>query len=462
MILTIITFVLFLAMIAYMLRHLLFTYSVLFGKSQSFIKSFKRVTGVFMPKVSVLIPAHNEEFVIGNLLQRMTELTYPKNKLEVILVDDGSTDTTGQIADDYARNFNFIKAVHRPNGGGGKPAALNDGIKFASGEIILTFDADYYPQLDIVEKLVAPFVDPEVGAVQGRVTVLNEEDSLVSKIVTLERIGGYRIDQEARDELVLIPQYGGTVGGFRRDALDKVGGWDRNMLTEDTDLTVKLVLKGYQVRYVNDAEAYEEAVTTWRAYWNQRYRWAKGHMQVAMKHLKNVVKAPFLSRYEKAELSLLLCIYFMPILVLIAWGVGVASYVTNEETFLSLNIRSYYFFTLSVFTYSTVGNFAPFFEVGSGAYLDDRKRLLWMLPALTFAFLIMAFCCTKALVDLSLTRNGNHKWNHTHHNGNGNGNGNGHNGNGNGNGHNGNGNNGFNGFYMNGNGNGNGNGRSTH
>jgi hypothetical protein len=190
-----------------------------------------------------------------------------------------------------------------------------------------------------------------------------------------------------------------------------------------------------------------------------------------MKHLKNVVKAPYLSGYEKTELVLLLCIYFMPIFVLVAWGVGLASYLTHEETFLSLNIRGYYFFTLSIFTYSTVGNFAPFFEVGSGAYLDDRKRLLWLLPALTFAFLIMAFCCTKALIDLSLTRNKNHKWNHTHHNGNGNGNGNGHNGNGhngngfngnglNGNGHNGkngkNGNNGFNGFYMNGNGNGNG------
>jgi len=441
MILTIITTVLILVMIAYMCRHLIFTYSTLFGKSHSFVKSFKRIAGVFLPKVSILIPAHNEEFVIGNLLDRMTELTYPKNKLEVILIDDGSTDTTGQIADDYARKFSFIKAIHRPNGGGGKPAALNDGIKFTTGEIILTFDADYYPQLDIVEKLVAPFVDPEVGAVQGRVIVMNEEDSIVSKIVTLERIGGYRIDQEARDQLVLVPQYGGTVGGFRREALEKVGGWDKNMLTEDTDLTIRLVLKGYQIRYVNDAESYEESVTTWRAYWNQRYRWAKGHMQCATKHLKNVLKAPFLSGYEKAELTLLLCIYFMPILVLVAWGVGVASYITREETFLSLTIRGYYFFTLSIFTYSTVGNFAPFFEVGSGAYLDNRKRLLWLLPALTFAFLIMAFCCTKALIDLILTGNGNQKWNHTHHNGNGNGNG-----------YNGkNGQNGSNGFYKNGN-----------
>lgn len=437
MIFTVLTAIIFLVMVAYMFRHLIFTYFVLFAKPQQFMKSFKRVTGAYTPKVTVLIPAHNEEFVIGNLLERMTELTYPKDKLEVVVIDDGSTDATGEIADSYAEKYSYIKVIHRQNGGAGKPAALNDGFKFSNGEIVLTFDADYYPQLDIIEKLVAPFVDPEVGAVQGRVTVLNEEDSLVSKMVTLERIGGYRIDQQARDELVLIPQYGGTVGGFRRDVLGKVGGWNPEMLTEDTDLTIRLILKGYQIRYVNDAEAYEEAVTTWRAYWNQRYRWAKGHMQCAVKHLKNVLKAEHLSMYEKAELSLLLCIYFMPILVLVAWAVGLGAYLTHES-FLSMNFGGYYFFILSIFSYSTVGNFAPFFEVGSGAYLDNRKRLLWLLPTLTFAFVIMAFCCTKAAIDLLLTRGNNHKWNHTLHNGNG---------------HNGkNGKNGHNGNHVNGNG----------
>jgi len=437
MIFTILTGILMLFMIAYMLRHLVFTYQALFSKPQQFLRSFRRITGVYTPKVTVLIPAHNEEFVIGKLLERMTELTYPKDKLEVVVIDDGSTDATGEIADRYAEKYDYIRVIHRPRGGGGKPAALNDGFKFTNGEIVLTFDADYYPQLDIVEKLVAPFADPEVGAVQGRVTVLNEDESLVSKIVTLERIGGYRIDQQARDELVLVPQYGGTVGGFRREALEKVGGWDSTMLTEDTDLTIRLILHGYQIRYVNDAEAYEEAVTSWRAYWNQRYRWAKGHMQCALKHLKNVLKAEHLSMYEKAELTLLLCIYFMPIMVLAAWLVGVGAYLAHEAPFFAANGR-YYFFILSVFTYSAVGNFAPFFEVGSGAYLDNRKQLLWLLPALSFAFVIMVFCCTKAAIDLLLLREKEYRWVRTLHRGNA---------------HNGvNGMNGRNGRYTNGNG----------
>jgi cellulose synthase/poly-beta-1,6-N-acetylglucosamine synthase-like glycosyltransferase len=402
MILSFIASILFLVMIAYMARHFVFTYYALFGKSQQFAQSFRRIRGLYSPKVTVLIPAHNEESVLSNLLNRMTQLTYPRKQLEVLVVDDGSTDRTDEIADLYARKYRFIKAIHRRKGGTGKPAALHDGLKFSSGEIVLTFDADYYPQLDIIEKLVAPFVDPEVGAVQGRVTVLNEEDSLVSKIVTMERIGGYRVDQQARDELALIPQYGGTVGGFRRDLLQKVGGWDPEMLTEDTDLTLKFILQGYQIRYVNDAEAYEEAVSTWKAYWNQRYRWARGHMECAVRHLKSVFNAHHLSFYEKTELTLLLCVYFMPILVLLGWITGLAAYLAHNDLSFCLNDQLY-FLVLSAFTYSAVGNFAPFFEVGSALYLDNRRRLLWMLPVLIFAFIIMAFCCTKALIDLILT-----------------------------------------------------------
>ncbi|MEM1566383.1 MAG: glycosyltransferase family 2 protein [Candidatus Bathyarchaeia archaeon] len=104
--------------------------------------------------------------------------------------------------------------VHRceHEGGRGKASALNVGLKHATGEIILCFDADYYPQRDIVEKLVKAFEDPNVGAVQGRVVVLNEPQNIVTRIVSLERIGGYRVDQEARDKLGLITQFGGTVG----------------------------------------------------------------------------------------------------------------------------------------------------------------------------------------------------------------------------------------------------------
>jgi cellulose synthase/poly-beta-1,6-N-acetylglucosamine synthase-like glycosyltransferase len=202
-------------MIAYLVRHYIFTLTVL-RKTRKTTRNAV-VDSKFEPSVSILIPARDEAQVIGRLLQRMTELTYPKNKLQVITIDDASSDSTGKIADEYAYKCGFIDVLHRENGNGGKgkAAALNSGLERSTGEIVICFDADYYPQRNIVEKLVREFVDPKVGAVQGRPVVLNEAQNVVTRLVTLERIGGYRVDQEARDDLGLIPQFGGTCGNWR-------------------------------------------------------------------------------------------------------------------------------------------------------------------------------------------------------------------------------------------------------
>ncbi|MEM3673014.1 MAG: glycosyltransferase family 2 protein [Candidatus Bathyarchaeia archaeon] len=132
--------------------------------------------------------------------------------------------------------------------------------------------------------------------------------NVVTRLVALERIGGYLVDQNARDILGLIPQFGGTVGGFRHDLLRSLGGWDESVLAEDTDLTFRVYLAGYKIRYVNDAECYEEAVENWRTYWRQRYKWAKGHMQCAIKHSFKVLKSSNLKLKEKIDGLLLLYI----------------------------------------------------------------------------------------------------------------------------------------------------------
>ena len=202
-------------MSAYLARHYIFTLTALYPQ-----KGHPHHTPndtAYQPTVSVLIPARNEEKVIRRILQRMTELTYPKEKLEVIVIDDASTDQTSEIAEEFAKEHEYIKVAHRSpeDGGKGKPAALNHGLKYVTREIVCCFDADYYPQRDILEKLTVCFKDPKVGAVQGRVTVLNEPNTLVTRLVALERTGGYRVDQFARDSLGLIPQFGGTIVYWR-------------------------------------------------------------------------------------------------------------------------------------------------------------------------------------------------------------------------------------------------------
>jgi cellulose synthase/poly-beta-1,6-N-acetylglucosamine synthase-like glycosyltransferase len=407
-------------MTAYLIRHYIFTLTVL----RRTLKGSKTVAIEsaisYQPTVSILVPARNEEKVIGRILQRMIELTYPKDKMQIIIIDDASTDNTGEIAEKYARMHSHIRVMHRDQkeGGKGKTSALNAGFKLANGEIIFCFDADYYPQRDILEKLTKEFADPKVGLVQGRITVLNEPQNMVTRLVALERIGGYRVDQQARDSLGLIAQFGGTVGGVRRSLLENLGGWDESILAEDTDLTFRVYLAGFKVRYVNDAESYEEAVESWGAYWKQRYRWAKGHMQCAFKHSLKFLGCKNLTLRERIDGLLLLNVYFMPVLVLYSWIIGIVLLCLKS----SLWFGPFWVFA-PISLYSFVGNFAPFFEVGIGAYLDGRTRAQWLIPLLIFTFLYNIPICTKALTDLLLSKingkNSNH-WTKTAHSGNGN------------------------------------------
>jgi cellulose synthase/poly-beta-1,6-N-acetylglucosamine synthase-like glycosyltransferase len=334
------------------------------------------------------------------MLDKITKLSYPKNKLEVILIDDASSDATGKIEEEYAKSYGLIKVLHRESkvGGKGKAGALNAGLKGSKAEIVICFDADYVPNNEIITKLVEKFADPTVGAVQGRPVVLNEPQNIVTRLVALERIGGYRVDQEARDVLGLIPQFGGTVGGFRRSIVESLGGFDESMLTEDTDLTIQIYLAGYKIRYAGDAECYEEAVDTWKVYWRQRHRWAKGHMQVCFKNAFKVLKSKKMNTKEKIDGLLLLHIYFMPVLILLSFFIGSLLILYGSA------IAGLLWFTVPVSFYSFVGNYAPFFEIGVGVYLDGRRHIQWLMPFLIFSFFYNVLICTKAFYDLSIEK----------------------------------------------------------
>ena len=405
-------------MTTYLVRHYIFTFAVL--RKPNHRNKNDPITLVYEPTVSILIPAHNEEHVIKPLLQRLAELTYPVEKLQVIVVDDASSDRTGETIEEFAAHNKFIQILTRDKkvGGRGKAAALNAGLKIATGEIVVCFDADYLPQSDILQKLTRGFADPKIGAVQGRPVVLNESKNGVTRLVTLERIGGYRVDQEARNSLNLIPQFGGTVGGFRRNLIEFLGGFDEAMLTEDTDLTFQIILQGNKIAYDGEAECYEEAVSSWRAYWRQRHRWAEGHMQVCLKHELNVLRSDKLGWKEKLDGLLLLNIYFMPVLTLFALVLGILLIIYEPSPM----VYSLWFF-VPISLYSTVGNFAPFFEVGVGVYLDGRRRLQWLIPLLIFLYLLNIAICTKAFLDLcgsKIHRPKSVDWEKTQHLGDGN------------------------------------------
>jgi len=399
-------------MLTYTTRHYKFFWNRMFEKQR---RGRDDLAGSYKPSVSILIPAHNEEKVLHSILDRFVESDYPKENgnFEVIVIDDQSTDQSGTIADSYAATYPFVKVVHRnEDSDRGKPEALNTGLPFASNEIVLCFDSDYQPPKDCVQRLVAPFSDVEVGAVMGRVVPMNAPESYLTRLMDLERSGGYQVDQQARYNLDLLPQFGGTVGGFRRSALKAVGGWDPKMLAEDTDLTYQVFLRGWKVGYVNFAECYEEAVSSWDQKQKQLRRWAIGHNQCLFKHFSKTLTTPVLNWKQKLDGILLLGVYVAPVLMLLGWILGIISYLFEAPWWSP-------FFPALLFTlsYNNVGNFAVFNEVGGSVFLDKRGRSIWLLPLAFFNFFAYVLICATAFFDSVFIQAG--EWKKSRRTGNG-------------------------------------------
>ena len=410
--------VLFTTMTAYAIRHYKFTWSRLYSRQK---RAYQELAGHYLPSVSIIVPMHNEEMVAPHILQRLVEMDYPKENgmYEVIALNDCSEDRTGEIIDEFAEKYPFIKAVHRTETGGhGKPEAMNVALKFVHNEIIITFDADYLPSKDCVKRLVAPFYDPEVGAVMGRVVPANSPDSLTTRLLDLERAAGYQVDQQARYNLDLIILYGGTVGGFRRDVLKRLGGWDETKLAEDTDLSFKVFLAGWKVVYVNAAEAYEEAVPTWKQRSRQLRRWAIGHIQCLFDHLIPIIKSPFLTFWQKVDGILLLGVFLIPFLMFSGWILGLISYF-----FIPPAWSSFFIAIPATIAYINLGNFAMLNEVAASAYIDGRKRAIWLLPSMLLLVVHSVWVCTVAFFEAILLhrkqREFKRKWDKTDRAGNG-------------------------------------------
>ncbi len=381
-----------LVIVLYILRHFIFTYNRALGEQRI---TYHDVIDSDLPSVSVLVPMHNEEKVAKYILDALIAQDYPKDKMEIIPINDHSTDKTKYILDEYASRYSYVKPLHRlGNEQRGKPSALNDAIKIAKGDIIIIYDADYIPPRGQLRDLVINFIDPEVGAVMGRVVPINAGKNILTRLLDLERSGGYQVDQQARYNLELIPQYGGTVGGFRKSLIFAFGGFDPSVLAEDTDLTFKIFLAGYRVIYVNKAECYEEAPESWQVRARQIRRWSRGHNQTLFNHLIPLWKSKNLSIMQKIDGTLLLFIYMVPFLMLLGYLDSLVLFFLGD-----INILSYFIILLSIMAYNTFGNFAPFFQIGVAAFLDGFTRRLLLLPLFYFVFLFNMWYTSLGFID---------------------------------------------------------------
>ncbi|KPL17962.1 MAG: glycosyl transferase family 2 [candidate division Zixibacteria bacterium SM23_81] len=375
-----------LVMSIYAFRHYLFTINRLGGEQRLY---YQDIVDSDLPTISVLVPMHNEEKVARQSLEAILHCDYPREKMEIIPIEDHSTDGTEEILREFAAKHELIQPLYRQDGKRGKPAALNEALKVARGEIILVFDADNLPTSGALRDLAISFKDPEVGAVMGRVIPINTRSNLLTRLLDLERSGGYQVDQQARHNMKLIPQYGGTVGGFRRELALALGGFDPKVCAEDTELTFRLFIRGWKVVYANRVECFEEVPETWRVRSRQIRRWSRGHNLTLFKHLGSLLRSDFLSRREKRDGLLLLMIYTVPVFLFAGIVDSVILFFLGEmQIFESLLVFLY------VAAYNSFGNFAPFYQIGTASLLDGITHRIRLLPFLMFYFVLNIWTIT--------------------------------------------------------------------
>ena len=247
-------------------------------------KYFKRNTDIplLMPPLTVIIPAYNEENNLGKTLDSIIEADYP-NK-QIIVVDDGSTDQTYTIASKYKRKSSSSRngycIIKKRNGG--KASAINLALRFATGQIVIIVDADSILERTALKEMVKFFQYPDVIAVAGRVKVLNRSN-ILTNCTALEVIMGANLLRPAFSLFGVVTMVPGAIGGFRKKAILQRGSYDNNTLTEDFDMTMKLLKNGGKILGI-DSTSYTEVPSTLREFYKQRIRWYRGNFQTLLKH----------------------------------------------------------------------------------------------------------------------------------------------------------------------------------
>ena len=254
-----------------------------------------------LPRITVQLPIYNERYVVERLLEAVTRLDYPRELLEIQLLDD-STDETRMVASrlvsEVARAGCPISYHHRVDREGFKAGALAEGLKKATGEFVAIFDADFVPPASILRQMVHYFTDPQVAVVQGRWTWINRHTSNLTEVEAILLDGHFVIEHGGRNFSGRFFNFNGTAGMWRRSAIEDAGGWQHDTLTEDTDLSYRAQLRGWKFIYDPGIECPSELPVEMNSFKTQQARWAKGLAQTAKKLLPAVWRSPQPSRIK--------------------------------------------------------------------------------------------------------------------------------------------------------------------
>lgn len=246
------------------------------------------------PFISIFIPAHNEEYTIESTVRSVCSCEYEKDgepNFELIVVNDGSTDSTGEILANLKKEFQQLKIVtrHPPRSGKGKGFVLNDALTLSRGEIVGVFDADTQVKTDYLHKIVQ-YLNGDIDGVQSRVKMFNKNENFLARMQHVE-FASFGNTLIAKDNLGKTGFLGGNGQFVKKQAIIDSGRWDGFAVTEDLNLAIKIILNGGKIRYCGECAVYQEAVTEWRAFFRQRVRWAIGNFETLFVYLPQILRS---------------------------------------------------------------------------------------------------------------------------------------------------------------------------
>lgn len=349
-----------------------------------------------VPVVTVQLPIFNEVYVVERLIRSVCSIDYPKDKLEIQVLDDSTDDTidlSQRIVDEYCAKGIDIKLIHRVDRTGYKAGALKAGLEVARGEFIAIFDADFVPNKNFLKETVPNFNNPKIGMVQTRWEHINEEYSFLTRAQALALDGHFVLEQQVRNKAGFFINFNGTAGIWRKECIIDAGNWQADTLTEDLDLSYRAQLKGWKFLYLNDVTSPAELPADINALKTQQFRWTKGAVETAKKLLPKVFKSdiPFKVKLE-CFVHLSSNIVF-PFIVLVA--------ILNVPIVLIKNtIEGFdqYYSTMSIFVLASISTFLFYTFAQKAIHLDWRNRLM-LFPVFLAGSMGLAVNNTKAVLE---------------------------------------------------------------
>jgi cellulose synthase/poly-beta-1,6-N-acetylglucosamine synthase-like glycosyltransferase len=350
--------------------------------------------------VTIQLPMYNELYVVERLINAVCKIDYPKDKLEIQVLND-STDETIELVERLvqqkkAEGFD-IQHIRRPNRQGFKAGALKEGLKTAKGKFIAIFDADFIPKRDFLTNTLKYFTSDKVGLVQTRWEHLNEDYSILTKIQALALDGHFVIEQTVRNKAGFFINFNGTGGVWKKDCIEDAGNWHADTLTEDLDLSYRAQLKGWKFVYLRDFTTPAELPLEMNALKAQQFRWTKGYIETAKKLVPLVWKSNISLKLKLHSTFHLTNNIVFPFILLVA--------ILNVPLIFIKNAGPYwnFFNFMAIFIIAFIGSFLFYTYSQKDVYPDWRKKIA-LFPLFMAGSMGLAVNNTRAVVEGLMSR----------------------------------------------------------